>query len=322
MKVKSNRLTSLFAVLALCNAVAAMVLINPLKAKGCEISNDYLVLRMQEDKGESNYGGFILLKNDGENTETLTYSRFYSSFASFNINGTVKRFGDGDQIKAPYTEKDGSVVAVQDFNGIEITQKLSFSTGNSERADMLRIEYEAENKTDSDALISAELIIDPTLSGSESDFIQADGTAFENEITLNGDSVPDSWCIKDEQGSISAYGITSGSDISPDTFMAANWHNLYNNRNGYRTESGTAITDNAVALNWSDVKLSAGENFSCSTKYGLYSEKGSTIENGNKGSVSDSPKTGDNAGYIFVILAACSGAAAVLSRKRRNDINE
>ncbi len=323
-KAKSNRISKAFTAIALCNAIAAVCMLNPFNARGLETSNDYLSLKVQDDADEPVYGGFMLMKNGEEMSDTLTYSQFYSSFAAVNINGTVKLFSDGEKVKDTYTDDDGSVVTVQDFDGVEITQKLSFSTGESERADMLRIEYLAENKTDKDVLVSIRLLIDPTISDSESDPITVNGSTLENETALSGESVPKTWCIKDEQGNISAYGITSDEDSAPDVFQSANWNNLYNSHFAYTADSSLQVTDNAAALTWSDRKIAAGENFRCSTKYGLYSndESSEGSSAGEKKNNSDSPKTGDNISAVFAALAVCSSVAAVISRKRRDHEDE
>jgi YD repeat protein len=324
-KSKTNRISGLFAAIALCNAIAAVCMLDPFNASGVEISNDYLSLKVQDDADEPVYGGFMLMKNGDETSDTLTYSQFYSSFAAVNINGTVKLFSDGERVRDTYADSDGSVVTVQSFDGVEITQRLSFSTGESERADMLRIEYLAENKTDKDVLVSIRLIIDPTISDSESDPITVNGNVLENETALSGKNVPKTWCIKDEQDNITAYGITSDESSAPDIFQSANWNNLYNSHFAYTADSSLQIADNAAALTWSDRKIAVGENFHCSTKYGLYSNDGdsdSSSSGTGKNKNADSPKTGDNIGTVFAALAVCSSAAAVLSRKRRDHEDE
>lgn len=324
-KAKSNRTSKVFITIALCNAMAAIFMLNPFNASGFKTSNDYLYLKVQDDADEPVYGGFMLMKNGEEMSETLTYSQFYSSFAAVNINGKVRLFSDGEMVKDTYTDSDGSVVTVQGFDGVEITQKLSFSTGESERADMLRIEYLAENKTNEDVLVSIRLLIDPTLSDSENDPITVNGKALENEIALSGKDVPKTWCIKDAQDNIAAYGITSDENSAPDIFQSANWNNLYNSHFAYTADSSLQVTDNAVAVTWSDRKIAAGEEFRCSTKYGLYSNDENS-EKGSEGTIkkknADSPKTGDNIGSVFAALAVCSSAAALLSRKRRDHENE
>lgn len=327
-KTKFDRLSVLFVVISLCCAIVAMIMLTSFKASGCELSNDYLFLKLQDDVKEQNYGGFMLFKNGQKPDDTLTYSQFYSSFATIDINGSVKRFSDGEQVKAPYTENNDTVVTVQNFDGIEVTQRLSFSTGASDKLDMLKIGYSVENKTNSDALVSIRLLIDPTLSDSETDLLQSDGKTFKYETSLSGAEVPSTWCIKNSQGNISAYGITSDEGSSPDIFQAANWHNLFNNRFGYVVDSSLQNTDNAAALTWNDKKVASGATFSCSTKYGLYSSNDSNqsiSENNSSTSANSkptnkdaavSPKTGKNMGYVFVFLAACSAAAAVVSKKK------
>lgn len=320
MKTKSCfRLRSLIlAVIALFNAIAAVFFLDPFKVNGCEAANDYIVLQVQDNKDEPNYAGFKLKKNDNSKSDLLTYSQFYSSFATVSINGKVSLFSEGEKVKDIYTDNDGSIVSVQNFDGIEITQRLSFATGNSKRADMLNIVYTAKNNTDAEVLVSVRLLIDPTLENSESDPVIANEISCINETVLTGDNIPKTWCIRSGQGDIKAYGISSDGKSEPDIFQAANWNNLYNNRFDYTVDEGMSITDNAVALTWSDRKVSSGGEFSCGTKYGLYSKEDSEYSDAKM----NSPKTGDNIGSIFAFLSISLFVAALLLRKRGEYENE
>ena len=272
MKKRINRLSAGFLALAFCNAVAAAVFIFPSKASACELQNDYLTVCVQDNSEKPAYGSFTLQKAGDSKKDTLTYSQFYSSYTTININGSTYRYGDGKVVKKPYSTGDGHIVAVQDFDGVEVTQSLSLTTGNSSKEDMLLAEYSSKNNTGSDVLISMRIIIDPTLSGSEADLIQAGGKEFKTETVKNGIDVPDNWCIKDAENNITAYGILNSGDNKPDIFQAANWKNLYNTENDYMVD-GTDITDNAVAMTWSGTTVLDGNTIKCETKYGLYSEK-------------------------------------------------
>lgn len=314
MKKRRNRVSAVLAAVAVCSGVTAACLLRPMNTLGISIRNDHLVLQVQDDEQDMEYGAYMLFKN-GEDPEALTYSQFYSSFAEVNVNGSVKNYSDGKRVKAPYTDKNGVVVMVQDFDGVEITQRLSFSTGNSDRLDMLRIQYSAENKTEDNAVVSVRAIIDPTISDSESDPIQIKDTSYTKETAFTGDAIPETWCIKNSEGAITAYGITSDGTSKPDTFDVADWEDLYNDSFGYSASSG--ISDNAVAVTWNSKMLKSGESFTCGTKYGLYSEKKSS--GSDKTTATSSPKTGDTAGYTFAAIGVCSMTAAILTRKRRDN---
>ena len=342
VKKRCNVIAVLLLVLAVISAVCSFML-RPMITKGSEITNEYLFLSVQENKEDSTYGSFMLLENGSETMNTLTYSQFYSSYAMLNINGADVRFSDGEQVKAPYIDEDGSIVMVQDFSGLEVTQRLSFATGASDKQDMLRIAYSAENKTGAEALLSIRLVIDPMLNGSEKDLVQTFDDWFKYEKTLAGNNVPDEWYIKDAAGNIMAYGITSDSSETVDKFHAADWENLYNSRTEYTADTNFEINDNAVALVWSDKKLADGETFDCATKYGLYSSEQEKTESKadteskddttgtsktdskadtNKTNKTDTTKTpntgntGDKHSVILAVVAVLSSVAAVIVKRK------
>ncbi len=310
-KFRSNRLSAVLAAASVCSGVTAAVLLRPLNSSGISISNDFLVLQVQDDSSETGYGSYQLFKNTGNSQEALTYAQFYTSFAQISVNGSVCSFGEGKTLKELYSDDKKSVVTVKDFSGVEITQTLSFSTGNTSNNDMLKIEYSAVNKNDDSAVVSVRAVIDPTIADSETDSIIVDKAEYTSETGFGGNDIPANWYVRDKNGKAVAYGIVSDSGSKPDYFDIADWENLWNNRFDY--SPAEAISDNAAAVTWSDRTLKSGETLVCSTKYGLYSEKPSS---GNP------PKTGDTAGYVFAGIGLCSMTAAILTRKRRSDENE
>lgn len=310
MKLKSNKLSAAFAAVSVCCFTAAIFsAFRTPAAMGANVENEYLSLQVQDDTSDSAYGSYMLRKNNDKPEDTLTYSQFYSSFAQININGSVKLFSEGSVVEKAHKTQDDSIVAVQDFDGTQITQKLSFSTGNSDKNDMLKIEYTVENKTDENVNVSIRSIIDPTIAGTENDPIVVNSRSYMAEQAFSGQDIPEVWSINDAEGGFKAYGITSGGDSAPDLFEAADWENLYNSR--FDFSAGGAISDNAVAVSWNDRTVKSGENFVCSTKYGLYS-----------GTAGNSPKTGDKGSCAMAALGVCSLAAAVVFRKRRANEDE
>lgn len=310
-KLRSNRLSAVLAAVSVCSCVTAAVMLRPLDSSGISISNDYLVLQVQDNPGDPGYGAYQLFKNTGSTQEALTYTQFYSSFAQISINGNVCLFSEGETVSELNNVDNKSIVTVKDFDGVEITQTLSFSTGNTTNNDMLKIEYYAVNNNDDNVLVSVRAVIDPTIADSESDSIIVDKAEYSEETSFYDGSIPTDWSIRDKSGKITAYGIVSDSGAKPDCFDIADWKNLYNSRFDY--SPAEKISDNAAAVTWNDRTLKSGETLVCSTKYGLYSEK---PVNGNP------PKTGDTAGYVFAGIGLCSMTAAILTRKRRSDDNE
>jgi len=173
----------LFLVLALCFALCGALLILPINAFAGEISNGILTLTVQDDPQDTAYAAFMLRKAN-EEQDTLTYAQFFSSYTTISVNGVSYRFGEGEVVTPAYATENNEVVAVQSFGGVQVTQTLKLTTGNSSKEDMLQIAYSAENQTDADVLLSVRIVIDPTLAKSETDMIQVNGTACNTALLL------------------------------------------------------------------------------------------------------------------------------------------
>ena len=262
----------LFLVTALCFLLVGITLIIPVKVSASEITNGILLLKIQDNPEETNYASFMLSKADDKST--LTYSQFFSSYTTVNINGVSYQYSDGKVVTPAYVANDNSVVTVQDFNGVEITQRLLLTTGNSSKEDMLLIHYSAKNTTTSNVLISIKTVIDPTLSKKETDMIQFNGMEYNVEKNFIGQQISDDWCIKDSDNkNIVAYGILDIGLDMPNKFQIADWKNLYDCKGVYLTKNDSTIEDNAVAVIWENRTLVANEKIDLGTKYGLYSEE-------------------------------------------------
>ena len=305
-------------VLSLCFALCGTLLILPINVFAGDISNGILSLTVQDDPQDTAYGAFMLKKaNDGQ--ETLTYAKFFSSYTTVSINGVSYRFSEGEVVTPAYATSSNEVIAVQSFGGVQVTQRLALTTGNSEKEDMLLIHYSTENKTDADVLLSIRVLIDPTLAKSESHMVQINGVPYDKEKTFTGVEVADNWCIKDDSNAIVAYGILNGEGGKPDQFQIADWTHLYDRKSGYQTDSNSEIKDNAVAIIWKNKQLPSGESMDFSTKYGLYSED-PTDDSADE----DIPKTGYELRaaapvILFALSGVCLVAFVAVNRKRRGN---
>lgn len=317
LRKTKNRVSAVFAAASVCSFAAAALSLKPMDACGVGIHNDYLALSVNDSEGATDYAGYVLKKNSGGADDTLTYSQYCTSFAEVSVNGNVKLYSEGKTVKKPYAAADGSVITVQDFGGVEIEQRLSFAEGNTSNYDMLRIEYKIENKTGEDVSATVRTIVDPTIAGSESDPIKVGGVSYTEEKSFKGGDIPKEWFVQNSEGKTLAYGVTSDGSDAPDAFDIADWENLFNDRFAYK--AGGAISDNAVAITWSDKTVKAGEKYSVGTKYGLYSEKPGS---GNNAPKSSSPKTGDKGAVGFAVGGLAAAGAAVVFRKRRAEDDE
>lgn len=316
----------LFLVLALCFALCGALLILPINAFAGEISNGILTLTVQDDPQDTAYAAFMLKKANEEST--LTYAQFFSSYTTISVNGVSYRFGEGEVVTPAYATENNEVVAVQSFGGVQVTQTLKLTTGNSSKEDMLQIAYSAENQTDADVLLSVRIVIDPTLAKSETDMIQVNGTPCNTEKTFTGAEVANDWCIKDASGEIVAYGILNTDTGKPDRMQVANWDKLYDHKIGYQTAFDAVVEDNAVALVWDNKQLSADASMDFSTKYGLYSEDPDEEPDvevpDDEPDVEDNPQTNDYLHtmvpvILFVLSGLCLVAFVAINWKRRGN---
>lgn len=312
MVKKTGAVSKLLVVLALCFALCGTLLVLPLRVFAGEISNGILTLSVQDDPKETAYASFQL-KTAAEET-TLTYGQFYSSYTTVSINGVSYRFGEGEVVKSAYLTADNEVVAVQCFDGVQITQTLKFTTGNSSREDMLMVCYSAENQTEKEVLLSVRVLIDPTIAKSETDTVMVNGAPCSTEKTFTGAEIADDWFVKNAGGEIVAYGIVQSESGKPDRMQVANWDKLYDHKLSGQTAGDASVEDNAVALTWENKKLAAEETMDFSTKYGLYSEDSAGGE--------DNPQTGDVLRttvpvILFSLSGACLVALVAVNRKRR-----
>jgi hypothetical protein len=321
MVKKTGAAGKLLLVLALCFALCGTALILPIRAFAGEVSNGILTLAVQDDPQETAYASFMLKKANEDST--LTYAQFYSSYTTVCVNGASYRFGEGEVVTPAYLTEDNEVIAVQRFDGVEVTQKLKLTTGNSSKEDMLLIAYSAKNQTEKEVLLSVRILIDPTLAKSEADAVQVNGTPCEMEKTFIGAEVAENWCIKDASGEIMAYGILNGETGKPDRMQVANWGNLFDQKADYQTAADVAIEDNAVALVWMDKQLLADASMDFSTKYGLYSEDPAE-EPDEEPDVEDNPQTNDYLHtmvpvILFTLSGMCLVAFVAINWKRRGN---
>ncbi len=85
--------------------------------------------------------------NEESNDKKLTYSNFYSSYTTININGADYIYGEGEEIQKPVFDKETkSSISTQKFGDIEVTQFLRFVNGFTDKYnDMVEISYEIKN---------------------------------------------------------------------------------------------------------------------------------------------------------------------------------
>lgn len=262
----------IFLVTALCFLITGLTLIVPVSASASEVKNEILTLSVQDNPEESAYASFMLRKAGDDVADTLTYAQFYSSYTVVNINGVSHRYSDGEVVTPAYVAQDGSIVTVQNFDGVAITQRLLLTTGNSSKEDMLLIHYSAKNNTESDVLFSVKVVIDPTIAKSETDMVKVDGVSYNTEKTFSGEEISDTWSITDYDSNILAYGILDIDLEMPDKFQIADWKNLYDYKGSYQTSNRNVIIDNAVAVIWENRSVASQAKVDFGTKYGLYSE--------------------------------------------------
>lgn len=284
--------------------------------KSIEMRNQYLDVQVQHLGDRYGYNRFVLFDGRDKklaNIESeLMYSRFYSSFTTVNINGKEYIYGTGETVTKPYFNSDSNVViSCESFDGIKVTQKLSFAQGYSSAKDMLKAEYSIDNQTESSANVGIRIMIDPMLYDDDNAVISVNGGSITGETEFRNESVPKEWSVENSEKNITVYGITECGN-TPDAVQFVNWNNAYENIWNYKTAS-QKIEDCAVAFVWDFDGISPKENIELSTRYGFKSKDNSSSDNG---SIPTSDKSAPVVMVVIAVIALAAIVALLLYKKK------
>jgi len=256
--------------------------------------NDYLNICVENDSSQSEYCRFVIRTKEGslstnnDNDKKLTYSNFYSSYTTININGEDYIYGEGEEIQKPVFDKETkSSISIQKFGDIEITQFLRFVNGFTDKYnDMVEISYEIKNTGKEEANVGIRVMIDAMPGDDDKGTIKVNSSEYEKEFELKDEDVTKEWSVfSNNDNEIEAYGkASSNTDVIPNKIQFANWNNLYDNRWDYFVNYDEANEDSAIAIVWNDVNIESGEKKILSTCYGVRNvdETPKEEENNNK----------------------------------------
>ena len=289
------------AMLITAAVLAAQVMSIPVYAAENNVSineesmyNDYLNICVENDSSQSEYCRFVIRTKEGslstnnDNDKKLTYSNFYSSYTTININGEDYIYGEGEEIQEPVFDKETkSSISIQKFGDIEITQFLRFVNGFTDKYnDMVEISYEIKNTSKEEANVGIRVMIDAMPGDDDKGTIKVNSSEYEKEFELKDEDVTKEWSVfSNNDNEIEAYGkASSNTDVIPSKIQFANWNNLYDNRWDYSVNYDEANEDSAIAIVWNDVNIESGEKKILSTCYGVRNvdETPKEEENNNK----------------------------------------
>ena len=289
------------AMLITAAVLAAQVMSIPVYAAENNVSineesmyNDYLNICVENDSSQSEYCRFVIRTKEGslstnnDNDKKLTYSNFYSSYTTININGADYIYGEGEEIQKPVFDKETkSSISIQKFGDIEITQFLRFVNGFTDKYnDMVEISYEIKNTSKEEANVGIRVMIDAMPGDDDKGTIKVNSSEYEKEFELKDEDVTKEWSVfSNNDNEIEAYGkASSNTDVIPNKIQFANWNNLYDNRWDYSVNYDEANEDSAIAIVWNDVNIESGEKKILSTCYGVRNvdETPKDDENNNK----------------------------------------
>lgn len=242
------------------------------------LSNDYIVVNLEDEKESTEYLRFKVLTEKGsvntneDDNKKLTYNNFASSYTTININEKSYIFGQGDTIEEPkYNEKTSSIKCSQKFGDILVTQELELVTGFTYGfKDMVKITYNVDNLGEEKALVGIRLMIDPFIGQDDKGLIEIDNEAIMAETNIFGADFKGVWQIKSNYENVVAYGKSTENNYDSITF--ANWDKLYDNRWNYEVNEVEAILDSAVAMTWNEELLEANSSRTMDSTYGVKNE--------------------------------------------------
>ncbi len=289
------------AMLITTAVLAAQVMSIPVYAAENNVSineesmyNDYLNIFVENDSSQSEYCRFVIRTKEGslstnnDNDKKLTYSNFYSSYTTININGADYIYGEGEEIQEPVFDKETkSSVSTQKFGDVEVTQFLRFVNGFTDKYnDMVEISYEIKNTGKEKANVGIRVMIDAMPGDDDKGTIKVNSSEYEKEFELKNEDVTKEWSVfSNNDNEIEAYGkASSNTDVIPSKIQFANWNNLYDNRWDYSVNYDEANEDSAIAIVWNDVNIESGDKKILSTCYGVRNvdETPKDDENNNK----------------------------------------
>ncbi len=283
------------------------------------ISNDYLKLVVEHDASKQlEYLRFQLETNLGEehnsndDNRSMLYKNFFSGYTTININGELFIYGTGTDTMSPYFDIENyQHVSAQQFNGVEVEQRLCFDKGFSDlHNDMLKITYTVKNNIE-DANVGIRIMIDPMLDDDDSGYLKTNDVTFTNEVTFLDSNIPDVWSLESTvYPEMHAYGkIHSG--YIPDKLIFGQWSSLYDNRWDYNVDDNQNNGDSAVAFLWNEKTIRMGESNTYTAYYGVK----------NYSSLSPATGTTNNTIYISVIMSVSGiftvALAIIILRKCR-----
>lgn len=203
------------------------------------------------------------------------------SIATIKVDGENYLF-DPDEI----TSTDNSIIATMYIEDLEIQQHLTLVHNSfSGRENCLKIEYIVNNSSSRSYDVGIRMLLDPSLCGDYDGYsstIKIPELGESNkEWDIVGSYVPDSWqLIEDiENNAFVVDGtLKVGDSPKPDRIRFTDFDEAIEHNWDYYREKGLQNYDTAVCLYWNPRSIVSGEDFKCTTLYGVNYLKHQVIE--------------------------------------------
>lgn len=224
----------------------------------------------------------------------------FANLTSVDVEGSVVPLQGYDTSERTRRDGDSLVTAYHSVGGLRVTQRLSLSTGAGGRKDVLEISYEAHNVSGSDLEFSLSSVLAPPLAGripkdhdeqakrevfGIRDLPGPAGPNVRNEQALSGKGLPPYVLVPRRAAASDSTGRWTPGETgpAPDRMVMAGWLGLSAEPFGYEPRLAYPLPPNAaLAVQWRNVKLGAGETVSLSERYAPESRDASTAEPGRK----------------------------------------
>jgi len=247
---------------------------------GRVLSNDYIALSVDPDSGLftiGTTGGNPDIDTDNGKRMLYGYPDFYTSFATFVVDGNEYMYGNNDNGLAQYPEFDtssGNNISEAIYENIVVRQTLQIVNNNStNRKDVVEIRYDVTNTGSSAVTLGTRIMLDTMLGENDyAPFRIPNIGEVTTQTEYAGNEIPQYWQAFDSltdpkvvaQGSFLRSGVNK-----PDKVQFTSWPLVVENIWDCPVTPGASNGDSAVTVTWNEKTLSSGETRTYKTHYGL-----------------------------------------------------
>lgn len=210
-------------------------------------------------------GGNLKTSDDDNKIMLYNHPNPHTSYTTVKIDGQDYEF-NASRVHG------GS--AIQNIQGIEIQQKLSFvENPHTDNKDMVEIKYIMTNRSSEEKDAGIRIMLDTMLGENDGTPFRIDGVGeCTQEMEFIGNNIPKSWRAFDSL--ISPKVISSGiffmnEGERPDKVQFADWRSITDIKWEYEVMGRDITMDSAVAIYFNPKLLKSGQSITVTTYYGI-----------------------------------------------------